>query len=70
MKIQQGDFVEARGRPWLVEAVDDLEPGLTTIRLSFRKFAEGSKPCPWVAFAKDPNWGNSSDWDVTPLCAA
>ena len=34
MNIQQGDFVEARGRPWLVEAVDDLEPGLTTIRLS------------------------------------
>lgn len=33
-KIQQGDFVEARGRPWLVEAVDDFEPGLTTVRLS------------------------------------
>ena len=32
--IQQGDFVEARGRPWLVEAVDDQEPGLTTVRLS------------------------------------
>jgi hypothetical protein len=29
-----GDFVEARGRPWLVEAVDDSEPGLTTVRLS------------------------------------
>jgi hypothetical protein len=34
MGIQQGQFVEARGRPWLVEAVDDLEPGLTTVRLS------------------------------------
>src|SRR5216683_3511590 len=34
MNIQQGDFVEARGRPWLVEAVDDQEPGLTTVRLS------------------------------------
>jgi hypothetical protein len=33
-KIEQGDFVEARGRPWLVEAVDDSEPGLTTVRLS------------------------------------
>lgn len=29
-----GDFVEVRGRPWLVEAVDDAEPGLTTVRLS------------------------------------
>jgi hypothetical protein len=26
LRIQQGDFVEARGRPWLVEAVDDSEP--------------------------------------------
>jgi ERCC4-related helicase len=34
MTIQQGDFVEARGRPWLVEAVDDTEPGLTAVRLS------------------------------------
>jgi hypothetical protein len=33
-RIEQGDFVEARGRPWLVEAVDDSEPGLTTVRLS------------------------------------
>ena len=33
-QIEQGDFVEARGRPWLVEAVDDSEPGLTTLRLS------------------------------------
>jgi ERCC4-related helicase len=33
-RIGQGDFVEARGRPWLVEAVDDSEPGLTTVRLS------------------------------------
>jgi hypothetical protein len=34
MGVQQGSFVEARGRSWLVEAVDDLEPGLTTVRLS------------------------------------
>lgn len=34
MAVEQGDFVEARGRPWLVEAVDDSEPGLTTVRLS------------------------------------
>src|SRR5881398_3501081 len=34
MGIQQGQFVEVRGRPWLVEAVDDTEPGLTTVRLS------------------------------------
>jgi ERCC4-related helicase len=33
-QIEQGDFVEARGRPWLVEAIDDSEPGLTTLRLS------------------------------------
>jgi ERCC4-related helicase len=33
-KIEQGDFVEARGRPWLVEAVDDSEPALTTVKLS------------------------------------
>ena len=33
-RIEQRSFVEARGRPWLVEAVDDLEPGLTTVRLS------------------------------------
>jgi SNF2 family DNA or RNA helicase len=33
-QIEQGDFVEARGRQWLVEAVDDSEPGLTTVRLS------------------------------------
>jgi hypothetical protein len=32
--IQQGQFVEVRGRPWLVEAVDDSEPDLTTLRLS------------------------------------
>lgn len=31
-RIEQGDFVEARGRHWLVEAVDDLEP---TVRLSY-----------------------------------
>ena len=34
MEIQQGQFVEVRGRPWLVEAVDDSEPDLTTLRLS------------------------------------
>ena len=34
MGIQQGQFVEVRGRPWLVEAVDDAEPDLTTLRLS------------------------------------
>jgi len=33
-RIEQGDFVEARGRPWLVEAVDDSDRGLTTVRLS------------------------------------
>jgi hypothetical protein len=34
MEIQQGQFVEVRGRPWLVEAVDDTQPELTTLRLS------------------------------------
>jgi hypothetical protein len=34
MTVQQGQFVEVRGRPWLVEAVDDSEPDLTTLRLS------------------------------------
>lgn len=34
MQLQQGQFVELRGRPWLVEAVDDREAGLTTLRLS------------------------------------
>lgn len=29
-----GDFVEVRSRPWLVEGVDDLGAGLTTLRLS------------------------------------
>jgi SNF2 family DNA or RNA helicase len=33
-RVEQGLFVEARGRPWLVEAVDESEPGLTTARLS------------------------------------
>jgi SNF2 family DNA or RNA helicase len=33
-RVEQGDFVEVRGRPWLVEAVDDAEPGLTAVRLS------------------------------------
>jgi SNF2 family DNA or RNA helicase len=34
MEIQQGAFVEVRGRPWLVEAIDDSQPDLTTLRLS------------------------------------
>jgi superfamily II DNA or RNA helicase len=34
MGIEQGAFVEVRGRPWLVEAVDDTQPDLTTLRLS------------------------------------
>lgn len=34
MAIQQGDFVEARGRQWLVEAVDDADSDLRTVRLS------------------------------------
>jgi hypothetical protein len=34
MEIQQGSFVEMRGRQWLVEAVDDTQPDLTTLRLS------------------------------------
>jgi superfamily II DNA or RNA helicase len=29
-----GDFVEVRSRPWLVEGVDDLGEGLTSLRLS------------------------------------
>ena len=33
-RIERGSFIEARGRPWLVEAVDDLETSLTTVRLS------------------------------------
>jgi ERCC4-related helicase len=34
MSIQQGDFVETRGRQWLVEAVDDTDRDLKTVRLS------------------------------------
>jgi hypothetical protein len=34
MQLQQGQFVEVRGRPWLVEAVDDIEPDFITLRLS------------------------------------
>ncbi|MBR0689897.1 DEAD/DEAH box helicase family protein [Bradyrhizobium manausense] len=34
MSIQQGDFVEARGRQWLVETVDDADSDLRTVRLS------------------------------------
>jgi hypothetical protein len=32
--LQQGQFFEVRGRPWLVETVDDRESDLTTLRLS------------------------------------
>jgi len=34
MGVQQGNFVEVRGRPWLVEAIDDSQPDLTTVKLS------------------------------------
>jgi hypothetical protein len=34
MGIEQGDFVELRGRPWLVEAINDAQPDLTTVKLS------------------------------------
>jgi ERCC4-related helicase len=34
MGIEQGDFVEVRGRPWLVEAINDAQPDLTTVKLS------------------------------------
>jgi hypothetical protein len=34
MPIEQGNFVEIRGRPWLVEAVNDAQPDLTTVKLS------------------------------------
>jgi ERCC4-related helicase len=34
MAIQTGAFVEVRGRPWLVEAIDDSQPDLTTLQLS------------------------------------
>jgi SNF2 family DNA or RNA helicase len=34
MAIQRGAFVEVRGRPWLVEAIDDSHPDLTTLQLS------------------------------------
>jgi len=34
MQLQQGDFVEVRGRHWLVEAIDDAQADLTTVRLS------------------------------------
>ncbi len=36
MEIQQGQFVEVRGRPWLVEAVDDTQPGMQATVLSPR----------------------------------
>ena len=31
---QQGDFVDVRGRPWVVEAVEDSQADLTALRLS------------------------------------
>jgi ERCC4-related helicase len=34
MGIEQGDFVEVRGRQWLVEAINDAQPDLTTVKLS------------------------------------
>src|SRR5580704_4949738 len=34
MGIQQGDFVEVRGRQWLVEAINDAQADLTTVKLS------------------------------------
>src|SRR5215470_2954291 len=34
MGIQQGQFVQVRGRLWLVEAVDDTQLDLTTLKLS------------------------------------
>ena len=30
-----GDFVEVRGRPWLVEGIDDKGGGLSALQLSF-----------------------------------
>src|SRR5665811_1372462 len=33
MGIEQGDFVEVRGRQWLVEAINDAQPDLTTVKL-------------------------------------
>jgi superfamily II DNA or RNA helicase len=32
--VEQGDFVEVRGRQWLVEAIDDAQPDLPTVKLS------------------------------------
>jgi hypothetical protein len=32
--VEQGDFVEVRGRRWLVEAIDDAQPDLPTVKLS------------------------------------
>jgi len=34
MAIEQGDFVEVRGRQWLVEAINDAQPDLTAVKLS------------------------------------
>jgi hypothetical protein len=32
--VEQGDFVEVRGRQWLVEAINDAQLDLTTVKLS------------------------------------
>jgi hypothetical protein len=32
--VEQGDFVEVRGRQWLVEAINDAQPDLTTVKLA------------------------------------
>jgi hypothetical protein len=32
--VKQGDFVEVRGRQWLVDAIDDAQPDLPTVKLS------------------------------------
>jgi hypothetical protein len=34
IRVAPGDFIEVRSRPWLVEAVDDTDPDLTTVKLS------------------------------------
>jgi hypothetical protein len=34
IRVEPGGFVEVRSRSWLVEAVDDTEADLTTVRLS------------------------------------
>lgn len=34
MRIEPGNFVQVRGRPWLVESVGDEADGLRTLQLS------------------------------------